>query len=141
VPDLTLERPHQVAAAVSLMGVSLAIVHLPRTALVLLAAFTGHIPGGDAIYKVMDEIVIWGFSLGLLALIWHGINWARWLNLLLSIGNFIYTFVSSEEILRRHSPALIYPGAYVALECIALYLLFLSPGRLWFKREHTRSAV
>jgi hypothetical protein len=86
--------------------------------------------------------VIWGFSIGLIVLVGYGFNWARWLNLvlaILNIGLMIYRAVGATTT--DSYSALVLPIAYVTLETTSLYLLFLSPGKLWFERRETPASA
>ena len=142
MPDSTITPPRQVVTAISLMGVNVFLINFFRTLSVATGILSTRISGSDVFYKVIDEFLIWGFSLGLLALIWYGLNWARWLNLVLSvlnIGLMIYRAVAA--FTTQQYPALILPIVYMVLEAFALYLLFLSPGRLWFERREGASAA
>lgn len=134
--------PREVVTAVSLMAANVGLANVFRTLLVITGILSGRIAGSDVVYKVIDEFVIWGFSLGFLALIWHGLNWARWVNLVLSVANIgLMVYRAAGAATERQYLALIIPVAYVALEVSALYLLFLSPGRLWFERYNNPSAA
>lgn len=139
MPDLKVLPPRQVMTAVSLMGVNVFLQSIPRTILVVTGILSGRIGSDDAIFKVMDEFVLWGFSIGFLVLIWHGLNWVRWLNLILTVLDFALMFYRIWKLLSAHDLAVIYPGLYVILESTALYLLFLSPGKFWFERSRAVS--
>jgi hypothetical protein len=123
------------------MAVNVLLANVFRTLLVVTGILSGRIADSDVVFKVIDEFVIWGFSIGLLALIWFGLNWARWLNLVLSVLNIgLMIYRAAGAIAANSYPAVILPVAYVTLEAIALYLLFLSPGRLWFEERNSSAA-
>jgi hypothetical protein len=44
---------------------------------------------------------------------------------------------AASAILTDSYTALVLPIVYVTLETTSLYLLFLTPGRLWFERRET----
>ena len=142
MPGSTISPPREIVTAISLMGVNVFLINFFRALSVATGILSSRISGSAVFYKVTDEFLIWGFSLGLLVLIWYGLNWARWLNLVLSvlnIGLMIYRAVGA--FATQQYPALILPIVYVGLEAFALYLLFLSPGRLWFERREGASAA
>jgi hypothetical protein len=142
VPDSKVNPPREVVTAVSLLSVNILCVNAPRTIAVVTGILSGRIAGDDIVFKIMDEILIWGFSIGLLALLWHGFNWARWLNLILSVLNIgLMSYSAAGLIAAQRYLALTPTFVYALLELIALYLLFLSPGRLWFDHRGNPSAA
>jgi hypothetical protein len=140
--DSQVSPPREVVAALTLMAVNVFFANSFRTLLVGTGILSGRIAGEDIVFKVIDEFVIWGFSIGFLVLLWYGLNWARWVNLVLSVLNIgLAVYRAADAIATRHYSALILPTSYIALETIALYLLFLSPGRFWFERRESPSVA
>jgi len=142
MPGSKLNPPRQVITALSLLTVVVLLGNVPRTLLVVTGILSGRLAGADVAYKIVDEILIWGFSIGLLVLIAHGVNWARWVNLVLAILNVAFHFsMSAEAVAAQRYAALVLPSVHASLELCALYLLFLSPGRLWFERRGNPAAA
>jgi hypothetical protein len=142
MPTSKLDPPRQVIAALALLSVSVFLGNVPRTLLAVTGILSGRLAGADAAYKIADEIVIWGFSVGFLVLIAYGVNWARWVNLVLATLNMGFSYyLSAEAIPAQGYAVLILPSVGATLELSALYLLFLSPGRLWFEHRGSRAAA
>lgn len=140
MPSSPHARPSQVISAVSLMAVNILLANVLRTLSVVTGILSGRIAGSDIVFKCIDEFVIWGFSIGLLALVWIGVNWARWLNLVLSALNIaLMLFLAGTAFREARYAAIALPLIYIPIEATALYLLFLSPGKVWF--EHKDPAV
>ena len=137
-----VSRPHEVGVAISIEGVNVFLGNALRTLSVALGILSGRIAGPDVVFKSLDEIVIWGCSIGLLAFIWSGANWARWLNLALgtlNIGLFIYAIVGSAS--QRNYVAIAIPIVCVVLEAIAQYILFFTAAAQWFNRKEETHAA
>jgi hypothetical protein len=128
------ERPSEVITAVGLMGVGVVLLNYLRTTSVILGMISGRIASADIIYKTLDECLIWGFSLGLVAFIWAGVNAARWITLVLDVANFAYFAFRIVASGHLDGAAMIY-AVYMILESIALYLVFISQGKRWFRRS------
>lgn len=142
MPDSSQARPNQVISAVSLMVINIFLANTLRTLSVATGILSGRIAGEDVIYKSIDEFVIWGCSFGLLALIWFGINWARWLNLALSVLNIaLMLFLAATALRDGRYAAMILPLIYMPIEATALYLLFLSAGKVWFEQKEPTVAA
>jgi hypothetical protein len=136
------DPPREVVAAISVMAVGVFITNVLRTLSVVTGVLSGRIAGADVAFKIIDEFVIWGFSIGLLALIWYGVNWARWLNLVLATLNVaMMIYLATTAVVSQRYVQTIIPFADVVLEVVALYLLFLSPGRVWFEKGSTATAA
>jgi hypothetical protein len=137
-----LNPPRQVIAALALLTVHVLLGNVPRTLLVITGISSGQLAGPDAAYEVLDALTIWGFSIGFLVLIAYGFNWARWVNLVLAVGNVgLDSYFAAEAIAGQRYLALVIPLVSATLELVVLYLLFLSPGRLWFERRERLTAA
>ena len=142
MPDSKSHIPKQVVAAISVLAVNVLLANFLRTLSVVTGTLSGRIAGSDVVYKTLDEIVIWGFSLGLLYLIWRGLNWARWLNLALAILNIGFSVYRIASAISEHRmPAVVFPALNIILEAVALYLLFLSPGKKWYEQSRDAAAA
>ena len=140
--DSLSRRPKQVDSAISLMAVNVLLQNGLRTLSVVTGTLSGRISGSDVRFKTIDELVIWGFSIGLLALLWNGVNWARWLNLVLAIlnvGLMAYRIIGAAR--EQQYLAIPISAVYIVLEAIALYLLFLSPGKMWFESRNQHATA
>jgi hypothetical protein len=132
--------PKEVVTAISVLAVNVLLANFLRTLSVITGILSGRIGGSDVVYKTIDEIVIWGFSIALLYLLWRGLNWARWLNLVLAMLNIGFSIYRIAGAISEHQmPRVLFPAMNIILEAIALYLLFLSPGKKWY--EHPRDAA
>jgi hypothetical protein len=130
-----MRPPVQLRIAVALLLVVALLNHSPRTLPVITGILSGRIEGESVFYKSLDELLLWGASLVLIALIAWGCNWARWLNAGLAVLNFAFNAVRLATTSEPYGIAAPVLAALVAtLDFVALYLLFRSPGRDWFKR-------
>lgn len=142
MPNSLRARPGQVMSAVSLMALNIFIANALRTLSVVTGILSGRISGSDVVFKSIDELVIWGFSIGLLALIWLGVNWARWLNLALSTLNVaLMLFLAWTAFREGRYAAIALPLIYIPIEATALYLLFVSQGKVWFEKKNSAVAA
>ena len=128
-------RPRQLLLALALLTIAAMLNNVPRTALVVSGLLSGRIESGQAIYKAIDEIVIWGFTLGFISLIAWGVNWARWANVALVVLNLgLHGFLAAKAVSAQNLVAPFVFLAIALLEIGALLLLFFSPARHWFER-------
>jgi hypothetical protein len=142
VPVSKSHIPKEVVAAISVLAVNVLLANFLRTLSVVTGTLSGRISGSDVFYKTLDEIVIWGFSLALLYLIWRGLNWARWLNFVLAIFNIGFSVYRITVAISEHRmPAILFPALNIILETVALYLLFLSPGKKWYEQSRDGAAA
>ena len=63
-----------------------------------------------------------------------GVNAARWITLVLDVANFAYFAFRIVASGHLDGAAMIY-AVYMILESIALYLVFISQGKRWFRRS------
>lgn len=140
--DSTHQVPRQVAAAVSILAVNVLLSNSLRTLSVVTGTLSGRIAGEDVFYKSLDEVIVWSLSVSLLYLLWRGHNWARWLNGILAISNIGFWLFR----IAKATPDGMWPGVAllcvnIAIEAMALYLLFLSPGKRWYEPRSGNAAV
>jgi hypothetical protein len=124
------------------MAVNIFLANWLRTLSVVTGILSGRIAGSDVTYKIIDEFVIWGCSIGLLAFVWSGVNWARWLTLVLSTANIGLTLYRIAVAFQHQDyVVMVMPTIYVVLEGLALYFLFSFPGKTWFERRSPNVAA
>ncbi len=137
-----LDPPGQVVAALVLLAAVFLWNNLAYTLGVATRLLSGRIAEPNAAPYAILEFVIWAFAIGLAGAIACGFNWARWLTLASVVfANLPYLYLIPEAIAAKQQSYLIVLLINVTLESGALYLLFLSPGRLWFERRGRPTAA
>lgn len=122
------ERPWQVARAVFLLWVSYAF------AFPLVYFEAQRTPGALETGVIVFWALLFAFAAALNVFIWRGANWARITYLVLFLLSLAGFWSTAEETLAGSVLEFLLNGLNIGLDSVALYWLFTSPGRLWFRK-------
>lgn len=133
VKDVEAERllagkPRQVVYAVFMLWTSL-VIGIPL-------AYFDHQRStlGEAEFVFLPlTVLVFALAVALNIFIGRGHNWARIVYLLLTIVAFFFIASTVEETLTYSTIEIALEVVTLALDVVALYLLFTRPGALWFK--------
>jgi hypothetical protein len=122
------ERPDQVWTAVVLLWLSIVV------GLVLAAIQWKYITSvSSPSVVVLVQIAGLAFFGWLYFKIWHGRNWARIVQLVLTVIGLPFSLMQFPELYQRTPTGALITGVQLFMKLSALYLIFISPGRIWFK--------
>src|SRR5262245_23953709 len=122
------ERPQPVVHAVVLLWASLLL------AMPVLYWEQQRSPADTvAVYWGMAMVLV-GLSVLVNVFIWRGSNWARILFLVLLVISVLSLLGTMDEMLSHPPIEIVLNLVMLAIEAIAVYLLFTKPGALWFRR-------
>jgi hypothetical protein len=122
------ERPRQVFYAVVLLWISL-VVAVPMV-------YWEHqrAPEEAASFYWVLVLMVLGLAVVVNIFIWQGRNWARILFLVLAVISVLSFVGTIDEILSHSATEIVLNVATLAIDVVAMYLLFTKPGALWFRR-------
>jgi hypothetical protein len=122
------ERPRQVVYAVVLLWISFAL-GVP-------AAYWEHqrTPADVApVYWVLAALII-GLFILVIVFLGRGRNWARIVLLVLVVISFLSFLGTMGEMLSHPAIEIVLNVVTLAIDAVAVYLVFTKPGALWFRR-------
>jgi hypothetical protein len=123
---MIIERPIEVTRAVKLLIASSAIDLIAKIPTLL------YLSSAEILSEIVISVLVYGVIGWFIYKIYQGRNWARIINLVLSIIGFVLIAPSFIYELNNDwlSACLIFFN--VAVQAIALYLLFKSNSNVWF---------
>ena len=125
---LLAERPRPVVYAVVLLWISL-VLGVP-------VVYWEHqrTPAEVAPFYWVPAVLILGLVIVVNIFIWRGRNWARIVALVLVVISFLSFLGTMGEILSHPAIEFVLNIVTLAIDAVAMYLLFTKPGVLWFRR-------
>ena len=133
-------RPPQVTLACRILWLALVVGLLSMHPLIR-GEWWGEVEDNEAMQVVLYGTValLGGFVVAYGILIWligRRNDVARWLLLVLLALGWMVTLGEFAETLEETPWAAVVDGLLLVVELSACYLLFLSPGAAWFRRQH-----
>jgi hypothetical protein len=124
---LLRDRPRQVVQAVRLLWLSL-VISLP-----LMYFEQQRAPDEAGAFMWIFGLVMLTLVAALYVFVWRGANWARIIFLVLWILTQVWVATTFAQMLQYSLVEIALHVVSLAIEALALYLLFTKPGSLWFR--------
>jgi hypothetical protein len=126
-------KPRQIEWAVKLLWFDLAIAVLILGLQYSRGEYSGGSPGASAI-AVGFLAALFAISVWVILAIDRGRNWGRVVQLLFVVLAAIFLFMPSDEPNRATVVEYLLELVSLAIEVVAIILVFTRPGALWFRR-------
>jgi hypothetical protein len=127
--DTLVQRPKQVARAVALLWISLALAPL----VLVLDKSATQVPIS---YLIPVGLAFFGLYAALIVFIASGHNWARIVLLVMYLGGCWPYFSKFADMFRRSVMGGLVSIVQLMLQAAAMYLVFAQPSSKWFRRRH-----
>jgi len=121
-------RPRRVVLAVQMLWISL-FLSLPA-----IYWEAGRSPEGFTAGVFIFSGVLVGIAAWLNVKLWHGVNWARILYLVLAVLSIGTLMATGSEMLETSVPEFLVSAVGSVLDAVAMVLLFTGRAPLWFRR-------
>jgi len=123
------QRPRNVVHAVRMLWVSL-VLSIPLS----IREYQDAASEGNATFLLYFILTLYAISVLINLYIHRGSHWARVLLLVFNVLNVLSFLAAMQELLGYPAGDLVCLAVSMALDLIALVLVFTRPGALWFRR-------
>jgi len=123
------ERPRNIVYAVRMLWISL-VLSIPMS----MREYRDAASEGNAAFLLYFILTLYAISVLINVYIHRGSHWARVLLLVFNVLNVLSFLAAMQELLGYPAGDLVCLAASMALDLIALMLVYTRPGALWFRR-------